>query len=462
MSSVVEKLRTMLGPTAVLTGKDVHSRPAHIGVADGYGAKAILRPKNTEEVATIMRLCHETGQTIVPLGGNTGMAGGAIATENDIALSLERMQGIEQIHALGRTMIVQAGTRLQTVQERAEEFGLMFPLDLGARGSATIGGNIATNAGGNKVLRYGMMREMILGLEVVLADGTILSSMNKVIKNNAGYDLKQLFIGSEGTLGIVTRAVLRLRPLCKSESTALLATDDYNHVMTLLGYLDQELAGTLSAFEVMWNDYYRLASGGGSDGKTLPVGLDYPYYILVEALGADPETDQTRFELVLSQALEKGLIVDAAIAQSGNERNNFWAIRDNIESLLAWWPIISFDVSLPIETIEDFVQETRAKIRDMWPDMRSVVFGHLGDSNIHFIVSVGSDEPDIRRQIEQAVYSAVSQREGSISAEHGIGLEKRAYLGYSRSESEIALMRTLKRALDPKGILNPGKVIPTP
>ena len=459
MSDIVAEIRSRLGNTAVLVGDEVASRPAYIAAQTGCVAKAIVRPRTGEEVSTVLELCHAARQPVVPLGGNTGLARGGIAAEGDIVLSLERMSTIEEVDPVGRTMLVQAGVPLQRIHEAAEAVGLSFPLDLGARGTATIGGNISTNAGGYRVLRYGMTRELVLGVEAVLADGTIVSSLNKVMKNNTGYDLKQLFIGSEGTLGIVTRAVLRLRSLPTSDCTAMVATETFDDIIKLFAVVDQGLGGTLSAYEVMWNDFYRLATAGGEDGRPLPLGLDYPYYIIVEALGADAASDSERFERLLGRALEDGVIVDAAVAKSRADRNAMWATRDNVAGLLKWWPLIPFDVSLPIDTIESFVAETRATLQSHWPGMRSAVVGHLGDSNIHFIVGAGSADPDLRHRVEEIVYAGVGKRQGSISAEHGIGLEKRDFLSYSRNATEIALMRTLKRALDPDNILNPGKII---
>jgi len=458
MTDIIERIGAVVGPTGLLVGDEVKSRPAHIGRADGCAAKAIVRPKSTDEVSQILRLCHAARQPVVPLGGNTGLARGGVAGPDEIVLSLERMTKIEDLDPIGRTLTVEAGAPLQKVHEAAEVAGFTFPLDLGARGSATIGGNIATNAGGYRVLRYGMMRELILGLEAVLADGTVVSSLNKVLKNNTGYDLKQLFIGSEGTLGIVTRAVLRLRARPISECTALVATNAFESVIELFSVVDAGFGGTLSAFEVMWDEFYRLSTGGG-EGRAAPLAPGYPYYVLIEALGGDPERDQERFERILGRALEDELIVDATIAQSHGDRQAIWNTRDNVGGLLKWWPIIPFDISLPIQTIESFVAEARAALTQRWPEARSAVVGHLGDSNIHFVVSVDSAEATVRHDVEETVYREVAKRQGSISAEHGIGLEKRDFLSYSRNANEIALMRTLKSALDPLGILNPGKVL---
>jgi FAD/FMN-containing dehydrogenase len=376
--------------------------------------------------------------------------------EGAIALSLERMNAIEEIDAAGAIMVVQAGCILQTACEAADAAGLFLPLDLGARGSATIGGNISTNAGGNRVLRYGMMREMVLGLEAVLADGTVVTSMNRLIKNNTGYDLKQLFIGSEGTLGVVTRAVLRLRPKPTSQQTAFLAVDSFEALPKLLRYLEAELSGALSAFEVMWPEYYDLVTTEPARGRpVLPPGS--PYYVLTETLGSHPEADAERFEQVLGGALEEGFIVDAAIAKSQAERDRMWGLRDDVGQVARNGPVVTFDVSLPIPEMEAYVARIRRDLTAAWPAATCTVFGHLGDGNLHVIAGAGDRKH--RHAIEEIVYAPLKAFSGSVSAEHGIGLQKLEFIGISRSPVELAVMRTLKDALDPKHILNPGKIL---
>jgi len=459
MNPVIEAIRDIVGPQGVLMGEDVTSRSDSWPPIGGCQALAIVRPGDTEEVSEVLRLCHEHGQPVVTHGGMTGLVGGTKASPNEIALSLERMKIIDPVDTVNRTITVQAGVALQTVQEAAENAGLLFPLDLGARGSATIGGTIATNAGGNGVIRYGMMREQLLGVEAVLADGTIISSMKEVIKNNTGYDLKQLFVGSEGTLGIITRAVLRLRPLPRSQNTALVAIDNFDKLGQFLKTMDSALGGTLSAFEVMWNDFYTLIVGNG-EKHGLPLEPSYAFYVLVESSGGDEEGDMSRFESALEEALDDELIVDAVIAQSKQQRNDLWGIRDDVEGLFeSLFPPIAFDISLGITQMEDYVEEVRTRLNDKWENVRMVVFGHLGDGNIHLGLGVGSLEPEVVHAVEHIVYEALGRRGGVISAEHGIGLDKRAYLAHSRSAEEIALMKTIKLAIDPKNILNPGKML---
>ena len=458
MTQTIDRLREVLGDQGLLTGEDARIRSTGWGHREPCVAIAIARPRSTEEVAAVLRICNEEAVGVVAQGGLTGLVGGTVPAEGELGLSLERMNRIESVDAIGRTMTVQAGVPLQAIQQRAEEEGLLFPLDLGARGSCQIGGNVATNAGGNRVIRYGMTREMVLGLEAVLADGTILSSMNKMIKNNAGYDLKHLFIGSEGTLGVVTRVVLRLRTRPRSHCAALAALDGFEQVTRFLGAVDEGLGGTLSAFEVLWEDFYHLVTSEPAHSRP-PLAYGHPYYVLVEALGADQSLDSERFETVLTGCLEQGLIVDAAVATSRAERDKLWEMRDDVEQLGRLGPTFTYDVSLAIADMESYIAEVRTGLTAQWPDSKCVVFGHLGDCNLHVVASVGDGSHEARRAVEEIVYSPLRSRGGSVSAEHGIGTEKRNYLSWSRSEEELALMRTLKQTLDPRGILNPGKVL---
>jgi len=457
MSELLLQLESALGPGGVLTGEEARSRSGSWGVTQ-CDAMAVLRPRSTEEVSRILRLCHAAGQPVVTEGGKTGLVRGCVAAPHEIALSLERLNRIEGVDARSRTMTVQAGVTLQAVHDAAEAENLVMPVDFGARGTATIGGAIATNAGGNQVIRYGMMREQVLGLEAVLADGTVLSSMNHVLKNNTGYDLKHLFIGSEGTLGVITRAVLRLRPLMPALNSALVATDSMDKLTRLLTFIERELGGRMSAFEAMWNSYYRLACRGPHLG-TPPLPDEHPFYVLIESAGSDREADAERFLAALGTALEDGLLVDAVLAQSEQEREAFWAVRDNIESVAALWPLAVFDVSLPVATMESYLGASEARLKALLgEELRWAIFGHLGDGNLHIGVALGSDDPAVKAGVEDIVYGELAGTGGSISAEHGIGLEKRAYLHCSRTPEELSLMKTLKCTLDPRNILNPGKI----
>lgn len=454
--SLLKDLQSTVGEKNVLTGTDVSSRARGIWDSASIEALAIVRPKTTEDVSSILALCNRRGQRVVAHGGLTGLVEGAITEPTDLILSLERMNEIEDIDTVNRTMTVQAGALLQTVQTTAEENGLFYPLDLGARGSCTVGGNIATNAGGNRVIRYGMTRDMVLGTEAVLADGTVVSSMNVMIKNNAGFDLKQLFIGTEGSLGVVTRAVLRLREQPRSQETVFVAVDEFEQLPKLLKLMDAQLGGTLSAFEVMWNDFYRLVSTPPAK-QDPPLSQDYPYYVLIEALGGDPNGDKERLEDALAEAYESGLVADAVVAQSEAQRQRFWAMRDDVEQIHQFQPIYIFDVSLAIPKMRAYVEKVRHGLEVRFEDFTIFTFGHMGDGNLHFAISAGEDHSS-HPAVEECVYEPLRAIGGSVSAEHGVGLEKKPYLEISRSGIELDLMRSLKKSMDPKGILNPGKV----
>tara|TARA_Y100001970_G_scaffold271439_1_gene366695 strand:+ start:1506 stop:2891 length:1386 start_codon:yes stop_codon:yes gene_type:complete len=456
-SEFLKKLQDISGDSSLITGGSVKERKAGIWIDEPIGASAIVRPKSTKEVSQILTLCNESKVEVVTQGGLTGLSQGAIANKNQLALSTELMTDIEEIDLYGRTMTAQSGVKLQTIQEVSEQNNMFFPLDLGARGSCSIGGNASTNAGGNKVIRYGMTRELILGLEAVLADGTIISSMNKMLKNNTGYDLKQLFIGSEGTLGIITKLVLRLKEKPSSENTALIACDSFEKVKKLLKHFDSGLAGSVTAFEVMWKEFYTLVTTAPAKSKP-PIQQDYPFYILVEYSGFDQEIDSTHFKSLLEDGLEKDLISDAVIAKNEKERTDLWGIRDDVEQQFRLGPIKIFDVSLPINDMEAYLENSKKLFAENWKEFHFVVFGHLADGNLHIIAGVNKDDADSMRQIENCIYEPLRDVNGSVSAEHGIGLEKLPYLDISRSEEEINLMRTLKKSLDPNNILNPGKV----
>lgn len=460
MDNLIKHIQALVGTSGVLLGAAVSARadswpPTPAG---GCQARAIIRPGSTAEVAAVMQLCHQAGQTVVTHGGLTGLVWGAKATAADIVISLERMRSIEAVDVINRTVTVEAGVPLQMVQQAAEAAGMLFPLDLGARGSATIGGNIATNAGGNSVIRYGMMRDQVLGIEAVLADGTVISSLNTVIKNNTGYDLRQWFIGSEGTLGIVTRAVLRLRPLPRSRNTALVAVRQFADVGRLLQVVDASLGGTLSAFEVMWNDFYALITGR-NERHGQPLAATHAFYVLLEATGSHQDIDRSSFERALEEAFKAELIVDAVIAHSQQQRQALWAIRDDIDTMVrALYPPITFDVSLSISAMDEYIEEVRRTLAERLPGSQMVVFGHIGDGNLHLVIGAGNLDPATVHTVENTVYQTLQRHHGVISAEHGIGLQKREHLGISRSAAEIALMRMIKQAMDPKGLLNPGKI----
>ncbi|MFV0477743.1 MAG: FAD-binding oxidoreductase [Parahaliea sp.] len=456
---IVASLRALIGESSVLDAQALAERPAGVWRSDTLQGAALARPASTQEVSAVLKWCHDNDVSVVTQGGLTGLVHGADTQAGQVIVSLERMNKIESINPQQRTATVQAGVVLQNLQEAVEANELIFPLDLGARGSATIGGNAATNAGGNRVIRYGMMRNLVLGLEVVLANGQIISSMNCLIKNNAGYDLKQLFIGTEGTLGVITRLVLRLQEAPITRNMAMVGLSGFDNVAALLKHMDKQLNGILSAFEVMWQDYYKLITTEPAQGRP-PVSQEYPFYVLLEAQGANPELDSQLFSSALESAFEAGLIVDAAISQSEADCERFWALRDDVGQVMqVGYPII-FDISLPITEMAAYTDTLGPALRETIGEHRLFIFGHLGDGNLHVTVTVPPAEGERHRNaVERIVYEPLAAFRGSVSAEHGIGLEKKPWLHISRSPEELELMRTLKLALDPKAILNPGKIV---
>jgi FAD/FMN-containing dehydrogenase len=349
---------------------------------------------------------------------------------------------------------------LQQLQEAAAAQGLLFAIDLGARGSATVGGVIATNAGGNRVVRWGMMRDMVIGLEMVLADGSIVSSLTKALKDNAGYNWKHLVIGSEGTLGVVTRAVLRLRAAPQTSQTALVAAASFEQAIRLMRRLEAGFSGRLSSFELMWEDFYGPMTEATLAARPRPLPVGHPFYALVEAMGDDPEADAAQFERVLAAALDEGLATDAVIARSERERQALWAIREDLQPGFApLRPFFSYDVSMAVADMPAFVDRARSNLAAAFPAVQTRFYGHAGDGNLHAVLSVGAGDKETQRRMDEAVFDAVRAVKGSIAAEHGIGSSRAPYLGWTRSETEIALMRRLKAALDPQGIMNPGKVL---
>lgn len=458
---ILDELRRVVGDTGLVQREAVEERYRTDLMRQVHPAPlCLVKPRTTAEVAAVLGLANEHGVPVTTQGGMTGTVLGGIAGEDAIILSLERMNRIEEVDQASMTMTVEAGVLLQKVQEQAEEAGLFIPLDIGSRGTATIGGVISTNAGGLRAVRWGVARDMVLGLEAVLADGTIVTGLRKVLKDNAGYDWKHMLIGSEGTLGVVTRASLRLRARPLSVVTAIAATDSFDAVLTLLRRLDAELGGQLTSYEVMWQNFYEVVTEGNREKRSPPLSKDHAYYIVIEAMGGDPERDMEQFETVLGRAIADGEIADVVIAQSESQRESLWAVREDIEvpmrkHMLAF----AFDISVPLSVMSDVVREVEDAIRRDYPQAMILTYGHLGDSNIHFVIGVGDFSKEAELKVDNAVFTAVSRAGGSISAEHGVGLAKRDYLHFSRSGGELALMRKMKAALDPGNILNPGKVI---
>lgn len=452
-----QTLLAELGPDLVTLGAEIPDRYRH-DWADLAPVEplALVRPRSTEDVSRLMALCHAAGVPVVPQGGRTGISGAAHPRGDGVVLSMERMNRIEVVDAEAAQIVAEAGVVLEVAQEAAREAGMMLGIDIGSRGSCQLGGVIATNAGGNTVIRYGMARDHVLGLEAVLADGTVVSDMLGLIKNNAGLDGKQVFIGSEGLLGIITRCVLRLQPRPSASETALCSVTDTQAVIDLLVHIRAALGPQLSGFEVMWPSFYTCMSEGAGVPLALPAAGPF---VLIEATGFAEEALRDTLEAALGAALEQGMVTDAVLAKSVQEGRALWAIRESVaEFSTVLGQIVPFDVSIPLKRMAATVELIEAEIAARWPGARALTYGHIGDNNLHLVVAL-PDPSDYaaEKALKAFVYDTIRDARGTVSAEHGIGAIKRDYLPHTRSPAELALMRSLKTALDPKGILNPGK-----
>ncbi len=458
--TVITALKELLDESKILIGEAVKDRYHHIWKMDeSLQAKAVLLPHSTEDVSTILKICHQFDQPVVIHGGLTNLVGGTETKASEIAISMEKMSAITELDEQSRTITVQAGVILENIQTAVKEKALLFPLNFGAKGSAQIGGIISSNAGGLRVFRYGMTRNLVLGLEAVLADGTIISSLKKIIKDNSAYDLKQLFIGAEGTLGIITKAVLKLSEAPSSRNSAFVAFNEYNNVISFLKFMDAGLAGTLSGYELIWkNTYHTMTSPPATSKPPLPHGFEY--YVLLETLGSDQEADHQKLQNLLEVALEKNMMQDAVLANTESDLTWFWTIREDVHAVVSTCDFDQhFDISLPIPNIGEYAKSVYEKLSKLPLVNHCYAFGHVADGNIHFVVDKQNESDALRMQINDQIYPPLQPLGGSVSAEHGIGVHKKAYLPLSRSVEEIALMKSIKAAMDPKGILNRGKVL---
>jgi FAD/FMN-containing dehydrogenase len=464
---LLESLRAIVGPANVLTDGDLAGYEQDWRKRYRGKALAVVRPGSTDEVAQVVAACARHGTAIVPQGGNTGLVGGGVPDDSgtQVLLTLSRMDRVRSIDAANLTMTVEAGCVLQSVQEAAAADGLLFPLSLAAEGSCTIGGNLATNAGGTQVLRYGNARELCLGLEVVTAQGEVWHGLSGLRKDNTGYDLRDLFIGSEGTLGIITAATLKLYPQPAATLTALAALPSLPAAVALLQLAQARLGAGLTGFEVMGEFALGLVRRHYPQlRQPLPPA---PWTVLLEQSDTEGEEHaRALFEGLLESALEQGLITDAAVAESIEQSNGLWHLRESIPLAQSEEGLnIKHDISLPVSRIVDFVAATDAALRAALPGVRLVNFGHLGDGNLHYNVQApeGGDAKQFLQQheaeVNTIVYDAVGASGGSISAEHGIGALKRDELVVRKSPVALGLMRSIKQALDPNGLMNPGKVV---
>jgi D-lactate dehydrogenase (cytochrome) len=434
---------------------------------DLYRGKAaiVLKPANAEEVAKILALAEKTKTAIVPQGGNTGLVGGQTPFDgNAIVVSTVRMNKIREVDASANTMTVESGVILQNAQEAASKAGRLFPLSLGAEGSCTIGGNLSTNAGGTQVLAYGNARDLVLGIEVVLAGGKILPGLRKLKKDNTGYDLRHLFMGAEGTLGIITAAVLKLFPAPRAISTAWIGVPSPEAALSLLNLALTRAGTALTSFELMPRialEFDLRHLPGARD----PLGSPYPWYVLAEIFGDDESRTREQMESLLADGMEQLLVTDATIAESVEHRNMLWKLRTGMSDVQKpEGGSIKHDISVPVSSVPAFVKEATAKVEQMIPGARVVAFGHLGDGNLHYNVSqpLGADKAKFMAKweaVNEAVHAIVAKYDGSISAEHGIGLLKRDLLAKTKDPVALSVMHAIKRTLDPNGILNPGKVL---
>ena len=414
----------------------------------------VVRPKTVSDVSKLLAFCNENKLAVVTQGGLTGLSGGSTPRESEIALSVELLSGITEIDMESMTITALAGTSLEKIQLAASEAGFYLPLDLGARGSCTIGGNVSTNAGGNQVLSYGMTRALVLGLEAVIADGTVIRSMNKMLKNNAGYDLKHLFIGSEGTLGVVTEVVLRLFPKPSNKQSAFCAFSSFSQLISFLQGM-QGAFSRVTSFELMWDNYLTKVCELNNN-FSFPFECNHPYYVLIEVEGQGSADNY--FNQKIESFFEDGLLNDAVIAQSEKDVSRFWKLRDGVIDILAKIEYrANFDIGLPISKMASFVETVEFQLSNFFRDAEFCTFGHMADGNLHIIAWTGREE-DVDA-IYQQVYTLVGKLGGTITAEHGVGTMKRKYLSLCRSEEEVNLMRLLKSSMDPNAILNPGRVI---
>jgi FAD/FMN-containing dehydrogenase len=423
----------------------------------------VLRPGSTAEVSAICKLATEYRIALVPQGGNTGLVGGQTPHNGEVVVSMRRMDKIRDTDAASNTMTCEAGVVLQVAQQRAAEMDRLFPLSLGAEGSCTIGGNLSTNAGGTTALAYGVAREMALGLEVVLADGRVLNGLSKLKKDNTGYDLRNLFIGAEGTLGIITAATLKLFPKPRATETAFVGLKSPDDALKLLEISQNEAAGSLTSFELLSELAVDFSVRHGIDIRD-PLGNKHPWYVLME-LSSSRDDARAALESILAQGLEKGIVDDAVIATNLGQRKAFWKLRDEMSA--AQKPeggSIKHDISVPVAAVPAFIAEADAAVVKLMPGARPVPFGHLGDGNIHYNVSQrpGDNAADFLarwHEVNAVVFEIVMRMGGSISAEHGIGVLKRDELPDVKDKVAIELMRGIKAMLDPQGIMNPGKVL---
>lgn len=427
-------------------------------------ARLVLRPKSTEEVSKVLKYCNENKLAVVPQGGNSGLVGGSVPVFDEIVVSTSRMNNIRSFDDVSGILVVDGGCILEVVDNYLAEHNHIFPLDLGAKGSCQIGGNVATNAGGLRLLRYGSLHGNVLGIEAVLPDGTIIDDLSKLRKNNTGYDLKQLFIGGEGTIGIITAVSIICPQRSKAINVAYFGLPSFEHVMKAYKEAKVQLGEILSAFELM--DGQSQGFVHKVTGNKRPLEGDYPFYCLIETSGSNSEHDNAKLESFLEHVMGEEIVSDGVLAQDETQVKSLWSWREGItEAIGHFGGTYKYDLSIPLNELYKLVEETRERLTSMglvgdddsYPAIGVVGYGHMGDSNLHLNIPVRRYDKEVEKAIEPWVYEWIAKRNGSISAEHGLGLAKKEFIGYSRNETMIKLMKQIKNLYDPNGIMNPYK-----
>ncbi|XP_050422822.1 D-2-hydroxyglutarate dehydrogenase, mitochondrial-like [Adelges cooleyi] len=458
-SADVQHFKSILGEGNVLTG-DQDVQPYNVDWMKYMSgeSRTVLKPKTTEDVSAILEYCNDKMIAVCPQAGNTSISGGSVALFDEVVLSMQRMNNIIDFNPLSGVLVCEAGCVLESLMGHVESHGFMMPLDLGSKGSCQIGGNVSTNAGGIRVIRYGTLQGCVLGLEAVTADGSVLDCLNTMRKDNTGYHLKHLFIGSEGTLGVVTKVAILCPILPKHISVAFIGLDSYEKVLKLFSIARQEFAETLSSFELMDNTTITAVEDNLKLG--CPIANVHPFYVLIELATSQPNLNR-HLENILEKALDDSIITDATTADQTSTINKIWKVRErSIEALMKYGYVYAYDISTPLNCFYDIVELLRDKLKDV-ADCKAVCgFGHIGDGNLHLNVATREYNKELSGIIEPFVYGWTSECRGSISAEHGIGYIKRNYLERTKNGKALGLMQSLKHTMDPKCILNPYKVIP--
>ena len=443
-----------------LHAHEAQSRFSHIWKTDEpLLCKGVCFPKTTQEVSTIMKWCHKNQQEVVVHGGLTNLVGGTKTQDDQLVLSLEKMNRVDAVDPNTKTIAAEAGAILENVLQAAEKQDLFLPLSFGARGSAQVGGVISTNAGGLRVFRYGMTRNWVLGLEVVLPDGTIIENLKTLRKDNSGIDLKQLFIGAEGILGIVTKAVFRLIEKPQTRHSAILTTNDYSKLLQTLRYFDQTLGARLTGFELLWDNTFHTMTAEDTHYQS-PLQTVENYVVFVEVLGKESSRDIQDLQDACAHGFNQNWIADASFFDTAATQDECWKIREDVAALEAHAPHNQhFDISIPIDQIGTIIKQVIQQLKSLDGVLDVFPFGHVADGNMHLIVGKENDSLKLTQQINEIVYQPLAAVKGSISAEHGIGLDKKSYLHLSRTQDEIHMMKGLKRLFDPKNILNPSRIV---